>query len=86
MTLGKPEQSEVQMGQHRFHATQMSGLRWPGNLYLPMVRNAVAEIRIDKALVRNLSLSCHPLEISNNLFEKAHPHRRLELRLVRIPA
>jgi hypothetical protein len=58
------------------------GLAGPGNLYLSMLHNTVAEIEIDKALVRNPGIGRHVFEISDYVFREPHGDRCLELRCV----
>ena len=51
-----------------------------------MLCNTVAEIKIDKALVRNPCIDRHAFEISDYVFGEPHGDRCLELRCVGVPA
>lgn len=51
-----------------------------------MLRNAVAEVKIDQALVGNPGFDGHALEILHHIFGKAHGDRLLELGGVGVPA
>lgn len=65
--------------------TDRLGLAGPGNLYLPMLRYTVAEIEIDKALVRNPGIDRHAFEIGYYVFGEPHGDGCLELRRVGVP-
>ncbi|MBK8017730.1 MAG: methionine adenosyltransferase domain-containing protein [Betaproteobacteria bacterium] len=59
-----------------------SGLAGPGNLDLPVLRNAVAKIETDEALVRDAYIDRHALEVGNDVFGGLHGNGCLELRCV----
>ena len=70
-----------------FGLNELLGLAaWPCNLNLAMLHDAISQVQIDQALVRNAGFHRHALEVDDNVFRKTHRYRLLQLRRVGIPA
>ena len=68
-------------------AKELLGLAaWPCNLNLAMRHDAITQVQVDQALVRNARLISHALEVVHNVFRQAHRDRLLELGRVGIAA